>query len=272
VLNGMALDRRIIYGSAILLMALPYFIPIVLPLTISAPTQDSYNTMEDTDDGALVLVTVETDVSSLAEMESGIVAMANYIASRNFRLVIVSSVTDQGPLITQEYIEPVLEEYGLEYGEDYVHLGFVPGKGVTYAALAEDIRSVVQHDFLGKSIDSIPLMENINRAEDFDLLITIDTSSGMLYSIQYFGTPYGTPIVGCTGASALILRYAEYKAGMMQGIIGGLTGFAEFEKLIKRPGMGTAGLSSLTVGHLLVLLLICIGNYEYLRDRSKGDV
>ena len=267
----MVLNRRIIYGSVILLMAIPYLFPIVLPLKVSDPTLDSYNTMEDIDDGAVVLLTVETDASRLAEMESGITAMARYVASRNFKLVIVSSVTDQGPLVTQEYIEPVLEEYGLEYGVDYVHLGFVPGKGVAYAAMAEDIRSVVQKDFRGTELDSIPMMENINRAEDIDLLITIDSSSGMMYSVSYFGTPYDTPIVGCAVASCFILRYAEYKAGMIQGIIGGLTGFAEFEKLINRPGIGTAGLSSLTVGHLIVIGLIILGNVEYLRDRSKGD-
>ena len=268
----MNLDSRLIYVITILVIAIPYIIPISIPLKINEPTRDSFNTMEGIQDGSVVLLTVETGTSSLAEMESGITSIARYLSSRNFKLVIMSSVTEEGPIITQEFIEPILLQNNYQAGVDYVHLGYVPGKGIAYQTIAEDIRSVVSQDFNGESIDNLPLMADVNSAEDFDMLVTIDSSSGMMYSVSYFGTPFGTPIVGVASASCYILRYADYKGDLIQGIVGGLVGFAEFETLIKKPGLGLAGLGALTCSHLLLIFFIVLGNVEYLRSRSSGGV
>ena len=257
----MKLDSRLIYIITILVIAIPYIIPIAIPLKINEPTRDSFNTMEGIQDGSVILLTVETGTSSLAEMESGIKSIARYLSSRNFKLVIMSSVTEEGPIITQEFIEPILQKNNYKAGVDYVHLGYVPGKGIAYQTIAEDIRSVVSQDFNGESLDNLPLMADINSAEDFEM-----------YSVSYFGTPFGTPIVGVASASCYILRYADYKGDLIQGIVGGLVGFAEFETIIEKPGLGLAGLGALTCSHLLLIFFIVLGNVEYLRSRSSGGV
>ncbi|MCL2497073.1 MAG: hypothetical protein FWF06_00485, partial [Symbiobacteriaceae bacterium] len=54
-----------------------------------------------------------------------------------------------------------------------------------------------------------------------------------------------------------------YQAGMLQGMIGGMSGAAAYEKLTGRLGAATQGLDSQGLGHLVIIVLIIIGNIAY---------
>ena len=74
-----------------------------------------------------------------------------------------------------------------------------------------------------------------------------------------------------TGLTAVYIADIQpfYQSGQIKGIIGGLKGAAEYEKLVSHPGGGTAGMRSQKVVHYMIILFIILGNIAYLADPGE---
>ncbi|MCX7022908.1 MAG: hypothetical protein NTW26_11690, partial [bacterium] len=85
--------------------------------------------------------------------------------------------------------------------------------------------------------------------------------------VSYAHTPFGIPVlVGCTAVSAPEF-YAYMQTGQMEGILGGLKGAAEYEKMISRPADATRGMVAQMVVHVFIVILIFLGNLAYYGNR-----
>ena len=60
------------------------------------------------------------------------------------------------------------KEFDVTYGEDYVLLGFRPGNEAVVKGIVSDLRKLYTIDARGNKVTDIPMMEGINRFEDFD--------------------------------------------------------------------------------------------------------
>jgi hypothetical protein len=66
--------------------------------------------------------------------------------------------------------------------------------------------------------------------------------------------------------------YPYLKTGQLTGLIGGLRGAAEYEKLVEKPGKGILGMKAQSIAHIAIILLVLIGNASYLISRRRtGD-
>lgn len=65
-----------------------------------------------------------------------------------------------------------------------------------------------------------------------------------------------------------VVRYLQ--TGQMKGIIPGLKGAAEYEKLIDRPAMATKLMDAQTLSHLLVIVFIVLGNIGYIKTQRQN--
>lgn len=265
------IDRRIILAVSMVIIALPYIFPFALPLKIDATTQDTYGVLEDIPDGSTIFFSVDIGLESLAEMQSGLNVMAKYFIDRQFKIVSCSFYTD-GPVIFTTYFKPMLEAAGYVDGVDFINLGYISGLTVAYQATATDIRSAVQTDYYGNPIDGQPIMENVNKATDFALAITIDAYNSVNDYITYWGTPFGTPIVGFATGTCFMVYYPQYIGGLCEGLVNGGRGIAEFELLVKKPGLALAGIGAVTVANLMVILFMVLGNISsYLGGPEGGE-
>ncbi|MDD3733041.1 MAG: hypothetical protein PHU88_11775, partial [candidate division Zixibacteria bacterium] len=57
--------------------------------------------------------------------------------------------------------------------------------------------------------------------------------------------------------------YAFVSAGQMTGLLGGMKGAAEYEKLLGRPARATSGMDAQSLLHLLIIALVIAGNVGY---------
>jgi hypothetical protein len=73
-------------------------------------------------------------------------------------------------------------------------------------------------------------------------------------------------VSGNTAVQAVFL-YPFYQSGQIKGFLGGLKGAAEYETSIERPAFGVRGMGSQTLGHVLIVLFIVLGNLGYLAAR-----
>jgi len=58
-----------------------------------------------------------------------------------------------------------------------------------------------------------------------------------------------------------------YRSGQLKGLLSGLVGAAEYERLNQHPGVALSRMLPQAAGHLVIALLILFGNFAYLVER-----
>ena len=66
------------------------------------------------------------------------------------------------------------------------------------------------------------------------------------------------------------------QSGQLSGLLGGLAGAAQYEKLINKPSTATKGIKPQSVAHLVLIFFILFGNIcflgnRYLEKRKRGQ-
>ncbi|GAH30851.1 unnamed protein product [marine sediment metagenome] len=271
------INRRYIYLLAWVFVLFPLLFPLGLPIPIGRESKAWKEYIENIPDDSTIIVTMDYGVSGMPELYPMTVATMHHLwtdtASKNFKIVVIAT-WNQGPLVFDTLLDQMnpASTYGVVYGEDWIELGWIPGSETGMAALATDMWSQTPRDFLeDRPLSDYPIMENIKTAEDIDLIVSFETGTpGLPEWLRQWNTPYGTPfIVGCIGVS--VPGMAPYLAsGQLDALMPGLTASGEYEVLIGRPGLAVSGLDAVSMSHLLVVLLVLVGNIAFFASKAKG--
>lgn len=261
-----SIDRRYIYLLAWLSVLFPLINPLGLPVSIGKYSTNYYNYIDDLPEDSIILVSFDYGISAMPELYPLTVATFHHLWSHDFKVIVVASWL-QGPMVMDvvlDEIDPV-EMYGKVYGEDWVELGWFAQREVGMAALGKDIWATLPVDYIeNEPTSSFPIMQDVKTAEDIDVIISFETGTpGLPEWIRQWETPYGTRIImGCIGV--MVPEVAPYlQTGQLQALIPGLTASAEYELLLKRPGLAIAGVDAISISHLLVIVLVILGNVAY---------
>ena len=270
------IDRRYIYLLTWLFVLYPLLNPLGLPVPIGRESQAWKEYLEGIPNDSVIFFSMDYGVSGMPELFPMTVSTMHYLWSNckanNWKIVVLG-FWNQGPLVFETVLDQMNPEstYGVEYGVDWIELGWIPGSETGMAALATDIWGQAPRDYIeNQPMSAHPMMEDIRTAEDVDLVISIETGTpGLPEWLRQWNTPFGIPfIVGCIGVS--VPGMAPYLAsGQLSALMPGLTASGEFEILIGRPGLGVAGLDAVSMSHLLVVLLVLIGNIAYFASGRK---
>ncbi len=241
----------------IVAVVIPLMKPIGLPFAITEQTQKTYNVIESLKPGAMVVVGFDYSPGSASELDPQAIAMVDHLFQKGAKVVAIS-LTDSGPLIA----EKVFATYSgtKKAGVDYVNLGFFAGDASTVlTSFAKDAHKIAKVDFRGVTVDQLEIMKKLTKAEDVDLYVNFSSSS-ILPFIENFVGPYKKPLVGGAIGSQ-ISRYQSYaNSGQIKGFLGSLRGAAEYEMLLKKPAKATAAMDAQSAAHLLIAILMIIGN------------
>ena len=172
--------------------------------------------------------------------------------------------------MAQAGLDAVTPEFpDVRSGEDYVFLGYQPGFSAVILSIGEEVRRIFPTDAYGVPLDSLPMMKFIHNYDDIAFMIDLSGSSVPMLWVMYAGARYGQRIgVGTTAVSAA-QYYPFLSTGQFVGMLGGLKGAAEYEKLIKEKGytdareVATIGMDAQSIAHLVILFLIIIGNIAF---------
>jgi len=267
------LDNRIIYGLAWIFVLFPLLSPLGLPIPISGDSI-AWKSFIDNDiqDGDTVIFTLMYGTSGMPELFPMSVATMKHILEKDVKFIVVSFWTE-GPLVFDTLLGQVdPADYGKIYGEDWIRLGYLPGGETAMGAFATSFQNTVPRDYVeGNSLDSFPIMADIKSAEDIDLIISFETGTpGTPEWLRQWNTPYGVPqITGCIGVSVPgIIPYIN--SGQLSALLPGLTVSAEYEVLLNKPGLAVAGVDAVSTSHLLVVMLVILGNITYFMTKEDG--
>jgi hypothetical protein len=271
------LDRRWIFVGIALAVVIPIVTGYALPQGKPAPpTVAVHDYIEALKPGEVVMVAFDYSPSSMPELHPQALAVVRHLMQRNIRVISVS-LNAQGTALGREVMATIAEEVGARDGVDYAHLGFKPGGSQVILGMGESIERVYPTTADGRPTAGLPVMEGVETYDDIALLVDFAAGNIPFAWIAYAGERYDQQLVaGITAVMATDL-YPYLQSDQLIGLINGLKGAAEYERLMGldpavAPGM--LGMSAQSIAHLLIIVLVIAGNVAYFaagRHRRRGS-
>ncbi len=265
-------DRRIIYILMFLAIAIPLINPIGMPITVSEPTKAAYDALVNLPEGSKILFSVDTSSSSQAEAKPAMIAFLRLCAQKKHKVYIFGTWAD-GPTLASQWLNPVAAELGYKYGEDYINFGYRPSiSAVLESARTDLLKAIGGVDILKKPLGDYPIMKGVTKASNFDAVLSFNSGDPGVsdYISQWYATGEVKIILTSCTAVEIPTRTNQFRAGLLKGMVGGLGGGAELEKLVGKPGDATIGMDAQSLGHLVVILFLVVGNIGYLAAKKAG--
>lgn len=261
--------REILYGLLLIAFIIPMVRPIGFPIPISEESRIWYNTIEALPQGSVILIDFGYSGGGEPELGPMAVAVYNHIFERGGLKAIAMSTSLEGPLLWDKAMAEINPaRYGAEYGVDYINIGYIAGTETAMAAVGKDLRATMSTDYRGVSLDQYTIMQGINSAADFDLLICYTTGGDQSEGwVRQWYTPYKVPYL-CSVLAMMVPTMLPYRnAGQIVALLAGATS-GQMESLVKVPARGIKSADVITVTHILVLAFVVIGNVAYYASKA----
>ena len=262
------MDRRIVFILVALAVIIPMLFPISLPVSISKPTEDLYNFIDGLESGSAIMLVFDYGPSSLAELNPMAKAILKQCFDKDVKVVGLTLYA-VGTTMGSDLMKEIAEEKGAAYGEDYVFLGFRPGIELVILGMGTEIASIYEKDYYDTPISDLPMMQNIKNYDQIELIV--DLSSGNLteYWITFANVQFNQKIAAGVTGVIISQMYPYLQTGQLIGLISGIAGAAEYEDLIKAPAKGVLWINIESFVHLLIVLLVIIGNIAFFVQRKQ---
>ena len=266
------LDRRWIFLIMGLLVLGPLLFPLALPLSVSPPAKGFHDAIARIPDGSTVLMSCDYDPGARPELVPMTRTALRQLWDKNCKIV-VTVLWDGGPGLVDNVLREVAAEYGgrKQYGVDYVNLGYKEGREDVMVLMGQGIAHAFPRDYRGNDVHSLAIMRGVRDYTSFPLLVSISAGyPGTKEWVQQVQSRFHLPMVsGCTAVSAP--EYYPYlQSGQLQGLLGGMAGAAEYEKIRGEKGAATKGMDAQSMAHAFVALMILLGNLVQWRRPKRG--
>jgi hypothetical protein len=262
-----ALDRRWIYLLVALSVVFPLIVPMSFKISITPEAQQLYDAVAALPDSSVVLLTFDYYPSTVAETEPMATAGLHHLFRKDCKVLTLSTIPLGGPSMAERVTRTVAEEYGKEYGVDFVNLGYKANYVAVLQGLGSSIESIYPTDNSGTPLAELPMMATIRNYNDISFIFVVADNDIVTYWIAIVNAQYGTPVgTGVTAVSAP-QYFAYIGSGQMTGMLGGMKGAAEYELLVGRPDKAEKGMGMQSLVHLMIILMVIVGNVAYFAGR-----
>lgn len=276
------LDRRYIFLLMFLSVAIPILVQAQFPEKPTGLATAVFEAVDALPEGSRVLLSFDYDPASEGELGPMATTFTYHCAAKKLRLYFMA-LWPVGPQMIDNTIAKVLKRDfpELQYGRDYVNLGFKSGNEGVIKVIVTDFRQLYTTDSQGTPFEGIPMCKGVQSVQDMDLVVNVSAGyPGTKEWVQYAVTAFPDKIrmvAGCTGVQAPLLY--PYIPSQLPGLLGAIKGAAEYEKLVSdkyglgdRPEYqeGQRRMGPQLVAHLLMIALIVAGNVIYFVERKKG--
>ncbi|MCS6776167.1 MAG: hypothetical protein RMJ43_01320 [Chloroherpetonaceae bacterium] len=259
-------DRRFLYALLMLVVVTPFFINFQLPARVSTATRRLYDTIESLPEGSFVLLGVDWGAGTRGESRPHTEALIHHLMRKRLRFALLA-FDPQGKKLAQNIALRLQEQYGYREGVHWVNFGYKVDQENYLKAFGPDIIGTVKQDIHGNPLGQLEVMKGIKNANDIALLLDVTGSSTYETYIQFLQGPYKLKMgLGTTSVMAPE-AFNRLDAGQLVGLIPGLAGATEYERLLGIPGKGTRATNSSNAAHLLVITFILLGNLAMVMER-----
>ncbi len=284
------IDRKIIYGLVFLAVIAPFLLKKAPKVDITPEVENVYTFMEQLPPGSRIVISADYGPSSMPEIQPMLYAICRHAFMKGHKVYLMTHWNYQGLIAGQEGLASAVKDFNkeiragkhperkdtLKYGTDYVVWGFRPGMMAVMLNLNDDIRMVYMYDLRGNPMDSLPAMQGFKNLRD---LGTVEDPKGIVIGLEAGSTGDMWVIYGqatgrypmALGSTAVVtpVYYTYLEAGQLVGLLGGLKGAAEYEQLVGFNGQASLGMMSQSMVHILIVILIFLGNLGFFLMRRK---
>ena len=144
------------------------------------------------------------------------------------------------------------------------------------ANMGNNFRETWPSDIHGTPLDRLPILRDVRSYDDVPFLVDVSGGyPGIKEWVQQVVSRYpGFRLVGGTTGVSAPEYYPYYQSKQLLGLLEGLKGAAEYEKLVGYKGLATAGMDAQSTGHWTIAGFILLGNVIHYagrrRRRSEG--
>ena len=265
------IDRRFIFLLIALAVLIPLLKPINLPIGISPEVKNIYDHIESLPEGAVFLISMDFDPASKPEVYPQAISLLRHAFQKNLKVIGMTLIVT-GTGMAEEVMASVAKDMGKVNGEDYAFLGWRPGASAVILSMGQDMIGTFPQDHYGRTITELPVMHNIKTLRDIDYAISLAAGFPGIDEWYIYGKDkYQFELGGGSTAVMAPGLYPRLRAGQINGLIGGLRGAAEYEKLIDHSGKAVAGMDAQSATHFVIIILILLCNIFYaISRRQKG--
>ena len=265
------LDRRIIFICIALAVIIPYILPVAMPIQVSNPVKNLYDFIDKLPEGSKVLMSFDYGPSTKIECDPMAIAVARHAFRKNLKLVAIA-LWPEGASQARPVLTNAAKEFNKTYGTDYINLGFKAGQIALLKSLGTDFHNNSPTDVDKQPIGSFPIMKEINTVKDFDLSLSFSAGKpGLVEHVVIDYSEFKVPVGGGVSAVMAPELYPYLNSGQLLGLMGGLKGAAEYEKLTDSPAEGYRGMIAQSIAHFTIGLFIILSNLFYFLSKSKKE-
>jgi hypothetical protein len=273
-IQGKMIGRRTVFLFIGVSLALPFLMRFEMPIPVTSEVELLYEALEKLEPGSKVLAAFDYDPPSAPELQPMADAFMAY-AFKNDLKVIIMGLWPQGPQQAQQAVETALAQEAIsaediEYGVDYVNLGFQAGNEFVIQRMGSSFRGMFARDSKDIPYDELPILNGVENFSNIDFVINFSsgkpgTQEWVQIAVDRFGVKLGA---GNTAVQAPAM-YPFLKAGQLTGLLGGMSGAAEFEAITTERGKATTYMLSQTFAHVVIIAFIIIGNINLILGREQ---
>ncbi len=311
-----ALDRRYIYLVVALAIILPLVIPFNSKTYVTEPAENVYKKIDsfvspETGLGRrdrAVLLVFNHDASTMAELFPMEVSILRHCFQRRIPVFTICFLPTAKPLMDYA-LQTAKEDFDVQSGIDYVNFGFKPWALFTPIVLGmgDDIAKAVETDDEGRIVENLEIMKEIKNYNEMNLVVDFAASAAVVRWITYARSRFGANVAAGVTAVMAADNYPYLQTGQLVGMLAGLKGAAEYEKLvdvfamhrvvengeekivsrnfskevlkdswvklsdIKNSSykMARIGMNAQTVAHIMIIVFIVLGNIGYFVNKKR---
>jgi len=265
------IDRRIIFVLIAAAVIIPLLAPIGLPVTVTPQSKSIYDEVEALPPGSNIIVSFDYDPAAAPEVHPMALSFLRHCFERKHK-VIIMALWPQGAQMAVRALAEVGGEFDLEYGRDYVNLGYKPGGDIVIKSMGSSILEVFPRDMAGRAPAGLPLMAKVKNLNDIALVMDLSAGDpGIPAWVRVGNALYHRKIAGGSTAVSAPQFFPYLQTGQLIGLLGGLKGAAEYETLVKYPGAATSRMDSQSVAHLVIIAFIIFANVAYFISRRYQE-
>lgn len=267
------IDPRILYVVLIVMIVVPLLFPkFTLPIIPSAQTVSAYNTIDQvakSSPGKIALIDGWWAASTRGEQKWQTKAILRQLMRDRIPFAILGG-DPQNPQLTMQLAQQLAPEYHYVYGVDYINWGYKVAYVPLLKGLVTDIPGTLQNaDFRGQPLSSFPIMRNVRNIRDIGVIIEITPSSTLDQMLQLVQGVNHTPLVFVPTAVMAPESYPFLDSHQIAGIVTGIKGAGDYEKLLGVSDFGTRASTALSMVYALIIFLIILGNLGYHMGRRS---
>lgn len=270
------IDRRYIFAAMALAIAIPLLLPISFNAKPGAETVKFDRALQKAIDSPKpIMIGIDFGPQTMAELEPITLAVMHKIFHSR-KKVIFFTLYPEAAALTRRYLALMEKTYKIEYGKDYVFLGYATAFTVAIYTMGTSIERFFQSDDKGTPLSQIPLMREVKNLKDASAVVDIAANNFPHQWISYAVAPYGIDfLIACTAVQATDY-YPYLQTGQAKGMLAGGRAGAEYEallmeqKVLTQTGDATRSLGSQTMALAAIALFIIVGNVGYFAGRIRS--